>query len=164
MPGGSTMIKKEKKGDDEGEICIRGRNIMMGYLKQPKITSETIDNEGYVQSGDLGRINSQGFLYITGRAKELIITAGGQNIPPVLIENEIKKALPCISNVMLVGDQKPYLTCILSLLQDPPMSGNLEKNAAAFLASKQCAGKTVSQVKNNANFRKVIMDGLKQAN
>ena len=64
---------------------MRGRNVMMGYLKQAKETSETIDSEGFVHSGDLGRLNSEGYLYITGRAKELIITAGGENVPPVLI-------------------------------------------------------------------------------
>ena len=122
MPGCETRIKKEKPSDEEGEICMRGRNIMMGYLKQPDETCKTIDSEGFLASGDLGRVSQDGYLFITGRAKELIITAGGENIPPVLIENEIKKALPCVANVMVVGEQKPYLNCLISLLEDPPHS------------------------------------------
>ena len=57
------------------------------------------------------------------------MTSGGENIPPVLIETEIKKMLPCLSNVMVVGDNQPYLTCLISLLEDPPQSGNIEKTA-----------------------------------
>lgn len=87
MPGCDTLIKKEKSTDEDGEICMRGRNIMMGYLKQAEETCKTIDSQGFLSSGDLGKISHQGYLYITGRAKELIITAGGENIPPVLIEN-----------------------------------------------------------------------------
>ena len=109
----------------------------------------------------MGKINNEGLLYITGRIKELIITAGGENIPPVLIENQIKKALPCVSNVMVVGEQKPFLCCVLSLLEDPPMSGKLDKNASSFLASKGCPVKTVQEASSHPNFRKVIMEGLK---
>ena len=65
---------------------------------------------------------------------------------------------------MVVGDQKPFLTCAISLLQDPPMSGNLQKNAAAFLVSKDCSAKTINEAKSHPNFRKVINDGLKKAN
>ena len=137
---------------------------MMGYLKNVNETAKSIDEQGFMHSGDLGKINHEGYLYITGRAKQLIITAGGENIPPILIENEIKKALPCLSNVMLIGEQKNFLTCLVSLLEDPPMSGNLEKGAAEFLASKGCVVKTVKEAKSHAAFRKVILDGLKQSN
>ena len=69
MPGCETRIKKEKGNDEEGEICMRGRNIMMGYLKQPEETCKTIDSEGFLASGDLGRVSQDGYLFITGRAK-----------------------------------------------------------------------------------------------
>jgi long-chain-fatty-acid--CoA ligase ACSBG len=72
-------------GDQEGEICYRGRNVFMGYYKNPKETAKTIDKNGFLHSGDMGKIDADGVLFITGRLKELLITAAGENIPPVLI-------------------------------------------------------------------------------
>jgi len=92
-------------GQTEGEICYRGRNIFMGYYKNDKATSEAIDERGFLHSGDVGMIDKKGNLTITGRIKELIITAGGENIAPVLLENEVKKFLPeFVANCILVGD------------------------------------------------------------
>ena len=89
----------------EGEICMRGRNIMMGYLKNEEATRSTIDNQGYVHSGDKGKVNAEGFLQITGRIKELIITAGGENIAPVPVEDAFKLECVACSNIMMVGEQ-----------------------------------------------------------
>jgi len=86
VPGTEMKIHKLSEKDEEGEICMRGRNICMGYFKNPEDTAKTIDVEGFLHSGDLGRIKEKR-LFITGRVKELIITAGGENIPPILIEN-----------------------------------------------------------------------------
>eukprot|EP00357_Protocruzia_adherens_P027081 CAMPEP_0115002396 /NCGR_PEP_ID=MMETSP0216-20121206/17976_1 /TAXON_ID=223996 /ORGANISM="Protocruzia adherens, Strain Boccale" /LENGTH=672 /DNA_ID=CAMNT_0002367973 /DNA_START=282 /DNA_END=2300 /DNA_ORIENTATION=- len=104
---------KDKFG--EGEICMKGRNVFMGYLNNEEATREMFDEEGFIRSGDLGRIDEDGFLWITGRKKELIITAGGENIPPVLIEDTIKEECPIISNIMIVGEQKKFLTAIITL-------------------------------------------------
>lgn len=92
---GSAIIGTEMKidGNPEGEICYRGRHIFMGYFKNEQATRETIDAQGYLHSGDVGQLDSKGNLSITGRIKELIITGGGENVAPVLIENEIKKSL-----------------------------------------------------------------------
>ena len=76
---------KANPADKEGEICIKGRHIFMGYLKNEKETRKVIDDEGFAHSGDLGFIDEKGFLNITGRLKELIITAGGENVAPILI-------------------------------------------------------------------------------
>lgn len=84
LPGIEFKIDNPDK-DGIGEICMKGRNCFMGYYKNEKATMEVYDNEGFVHSGDLG-ILKDGFLDITGRIKELIITAGGENIPPILIE------------------------------------------------------------------------------
>lgn len=94
------------------------------------------DENGYLHSGDLGKINSQNVLFITGRVKELIITAGGENIPPVIIEDQIKTALPFISNVMVVGEGKKFLTCLITLKEDPPGSGKLEVNTRDWFKQK----------------------------
>lgn len=79
------IVPLENSAKGEGEICYRGRNLFMGYFKNPEETNKAIDNEGFLHSGDMGRIDKNGVLFITGRVKELIITAGGENIPPLLI-------------------------------------------------------------------------------
>lgn len=97
-----------------GEVLIKGRNVMMGYLKSEEATKEAIVGDGWLRSGDLGLVDDDGFFKITGRAKEILITAGGENVAPIPIEETIKKCLPCISNAMVVGDQKKYLTVLLT--------------------------------------------------
>jgi len=89
----------------EGEILMRGRNIMMGYLGNEEATRATISNQGYVLSGDKGKIDGEGFLLITGRIKELIITAGGENVAPVPSEDNFKLECPACSNIMMIGEQ-----------------------------------------------------------
>ena len=89
LPGTDLLIYNPDE-HGEGEICMRGRNTMMGYLKDEKGTTETIDGVGYVHSGDRGIVDKDGHIKITGRIKELIITAGGENIAPVPIEDCFK--------------------------------------------------------------------------
>ncbi|XP_060742771.1 long-chain-fatty-acid--CoA ligase ACSBG1 isoform X1 [Tachysurus vachellii] len=101
--------------DGIGEVCFWGRNIFMGYLNMEDKTKETLDEDGWLHSGDLGKTDEDDFLYITGRIKELIITAGGENIPPVPIEDAVKKELPIISNAMLIGDKRKFLSMLLTL-------------------------------------------------
>ncbi|KAM4573273.1 long-chain-fatty-acid--CoA ligase ACSBG1 [Odontesthes bonariensis] len=98
-----------------GEICFWGRNIFMGFLNMEDKTREALDEDGWLHSGDLGRIDEEGFLYITGRMKELIITAGGENVAPVPIEDAVKRELPIISNAMLIGDKRKFLSMLLTL-------------------------------------------------
>ncbi|XP_006126863.1 long-chain-fatty-acid--CoA ligase ACSBG2 isoform X1 [Pelodiscus sinensis] len=114
VTGCRTMIYKPDS-DGSGEICFSGRHIFMGYLNMEDKTKEAIDEEGWLHSGDLGKHDKNGFLYITGRIKELIITAGGENIPPVPIEDAVKEAVPIISNLMLIGDKAKFLSMLLTL-------------------------------------------------
>ena len=106
------LADPDEKG--EGEVCMWGRHVMMGYLNRPDKTSEDVDEEGWMHSGDLGSMDSSGFLSITGRKKELIITAGGENVAPVPIEDHIKAQLPCISNAILIGDKQKFLSVFLT--------------------------------------------------
>lgn len=106
------LFNPDDKG--HGEICMRGRHVFMGYLHNPEATQDTLDAEGWLHSGDVGALDEDGFLKITGRIKELIITAGGENVAPVLIEDIVKEECPAISNVMVIGDQRKYLTCLLT--------------------------------------------------
>ncbi|XP_065059824.1 long-chain-fatty-acid--CoA ligase ACSBG2-like [Rhopilema esculentum] len=100
--------------DGSGEICMRGRGIFMGYLGNKEKTEESIDSEGWLHSGDVGKFDKDGFMFITGRIKELIITAGGENIAPVPIEERIKAELPFISNAMVIGDKRKFLSVLLT--------------------------------------------------
>ncbi|NWV44640.1 ACBG2 ligase, partial [Daphoenositta chrysoptera] len=114
LAGCHTLIHKPDR-DGTGEICFSGRHIFMGYLNMEDKTKEAIDEDGWLHSGDLGKHDKDGFLFITGRIKELIITAGGENIPPVPIEDAVKNAVPIISNAMLVGDKAKFLAMLLTL-------------------------------------------------
>lgn len=117
---GSSINGTEIKIDNpdaegNGEICYRGRHIFMGYFKDEESTRAAIDSDRYLHSGDVGRLDKKGNLIITGRMKELIITAGGENVAPVLIENEIKNSLKVVANCIVIGDRRKYLTAMLTL-------------------------------------------------
>ena len=108
-----------KGEDDSGELCIYGRHVFMGYLNSREKTEETFDSDGWLHTGDIGKIDSDGYLYITGRLKELIITAGGENVAPIPIEDRVKSELSdIVSNCMLVGDKKKYLVMLVTLKSD----------------------------------------------
>lgn len=93
---------------------MKGRNIFLGYLNNEDETTAVFDYEGFFHSGDIGFIDSDGILDITGRLKELIITAGGENISPIQIENSLKDICPLLSYVILIGDDRKYLICLLT--------------------------------------------------
>ena len=107
----------------QGEILIRGDFLFMGYLNQPEKTAETIDAKGWLHTGDVGSIDNEGFVKITDRMKDIIITSGGKNITPSEIENQLKFS-PYISDAVVIGDKRPYLTCLLMIDQE-----NVEKFA-----------------------------------
>jgi len=108
------------KISDDNEILLKGRSIMMGYLNNVEKTLETFTTDGYLKTGDLGSLvmgnnGKTNILKITGRKKELIITAGGENIAPVPIEDKIKYSCPIISNIILIGDKKKFLSVLITL-------------------------------------------------
>ncbi|MBL4689684.1 MAG: AMP-binding protein [Nannocystaceae bacterium] len=99
---------------DDGEICMRGRHVFKGYFKNEAATTEALDDEGWLHSGDIGEIDSRGFLKITDRKKDLIITAGGENVAPQLIEGKLK-SIPWVSQAVVVGDRQKHLSALLTL-------------------------------------------------
>jgi len=99
---------------DSGEILFRGRHIMKGYYKNPEATAETIDSDGWLHSGDKGEIDSDGYVKITGRIKELYVSSGGKNIAPLVIE-ETMKSIPMVSQCMLIGDGRKYCSALFTL-------------------------------------------------
>jgi len=107
----------------DGEILIKGDFLFTGYLNQPEKTAEAIDVSGWLHTGDVGTIDNEGFVRITDRMKDIIITSGGKNITPSEIENQLKFS-PYISDAVVVGDKRPYLTCLVMIDQE-----NVEKFA-----------------------------------
>ncbi len=106
-----------------GEIQVRGPNVFKGYLNLPEKTAETIDADGWLHTGDVGVIDADGYLRITDRMKDIIITAGGKNITPSELENELKFS-PYVTDAVVIGDARPYLTVIIMIDQE-----NVEKYA-----------------------------------
>jgi long-chain acyl-CoA synthetase len=113
-------------GDDD-EVLIKGPNIFQGYYKNDEATKETLE-DGWLHTGDLGRLDEDGFLYITGRKKDIIITAGGKNITPANLENGLKQNR-WISQAVVIGDRRPYLIALITL--DPEEAGALAEHVGA---------------------------------
>ena len=97
-----------------GEIQFRGRHVMAGYYRNPEATAETMTEDGWLKSGDLGKIDSDGFIYVTGRLKEIYVSSAGKNIAPLVIE-ETMKSIPVISQCMLIGDNRKYCSALFTL-------------------------------------------------
>lgn len=157
-----------KIDNDTGEICTKGPHVMLGYLNKPEKTANTIDEDGWLHSGDIGKLDKDGFLYITGRIKDIIITEGGENIPPVRIENVVKSQLPVVSNCVLIGDQKHYLTMLITLrtqVDDENVPTDLledeVKHAFQKIGSK---ANTASEAAVDKKVREYIQNGINKAN
>ena len=99
----------ELKLDPDGEILLRSDSIFAGYYKDPEATAAVLSDDGWFRTGDVGEIDADGFLKITDRKKDLIITAGGKNIAPQNLENALKSSR-FISQAIVVGDRRPYVT------------------------------------------------------
>ena len=104
----------ELKLADDGEILFRGRHVMKGYFQNEEATAETMTEDGWLMSGDIGKIDEDGFVYITGRKKEIYVNSGGKNIAPLVIE-ETMKSIPEVSQCFLVGDQRKFCSALLTL-------------------------------------------------
>jgi long-chain acyl-CoA synthetase len=102
----------ELKITEEGEICVRGEIVMREYWRKPEATMETIDSNGWLHTGDVGHLDDEGFLHITDRIKELIVTAGGKNVAPQPIENALKTH-EFIAQAMVIGDHKNFISAII---------------------------------------------------
>ena len=124
---GKAIPGVEVKFGDDGEVLVRGPNVFLGYYKDADATAATLAGE-WLHSGDLGSLDGDGFLTITGRKKEIIITSGGKNITPVNIEFALKRD-PLIAEAVLIGDRRPYLTALLVL--DPDRLAALAKEHGA---------------------------------
>ena len=177
---GRPLYGTESKIEATGELAYRGRHIFMGYMYMPDKTKETIDSDGFMHSGDVAEFDDDGdddivtagpsgFMKITGRIKELIITAGGENIPPVLIENEMKAAMPALSNCMVVGDKRKYLAMLVSLKTEVDSESGaptdeLSKDSLFFGNQIGSKALTLTEAAKCPKWKAYIDKGMKEAN
>ncbi|HET7591259.1 MAG TPA: long-chain fatty acid--CoA ligase [Solirubrobacterales bacterium] len=143
---------------EDGEILVKGPNVFQGYHKNPEATAETIV-DGWLHTGDIGEIEADGFIKITGRKKDIIITAGGKNITPANLEAEIKQH-PLVSQCVVVGDRRPYLVALVTL--DPEeavkyaQEHNLPEDPAALASNPDVKAAIEAHVeKINQSFARV---------
>jgi long-subunit acyl-CoA synthetase (AMP-forming) len=145
----------EIKLAEDGEILIRGENIMRGYRNQPEKTAETIDSAGWLATGDVGVIDEDGYLKIVDRKKELIINAAGKNMSPANIESTLKAASPLIGQACVIGDARPYNTALVVL--DP-------EYAAAWAAQNGLGGRSLPEIAASKEARAAVQQAVDSAN
>jgi long-chain acyl-CoA synthetase len=143
----------------EGEILLRGPHVFMGYLNQPEKTAEAL-REGWLHTGDVGFIDNEGYVRITDRMKDIIITAGGKNITPSEIENQLKFS-PYISDAVVVGDRRKFLTCLVMIDYDNVAKYAQDHNVPFTDFGSLCRSREVQDLiwseieRVNQNFAKV---------
>jgi long-chain acyl-CoA synthetase len=152
---GQVVPGSEIRIADDGEVLVRGGNVMRGYRKDPEKTSAAIDSEHWLHTGDIGSIDSDGYLSIVDRKKELIINAAGKNMSPANIENAVAANTPLAGPVAVIGDRRPYNTALITL--DPDM-------LAAFGEKHGLAGQSLKQLAVDPAVHAAVEQGVEAAN
>ena len=140
---------------EDGEVLIRGPIVMSGYRNQPDKTSEAIDDQGWLHTGDVGEFDEDGYLKIVDRKKELIISAGGKNMSPANIEAKVKASSPIIGQAIAIGDGRPYNVALITL--DPDV-------APAFAAGKGIEDTSIEALAANPAVIEEVQRGVDSAN
>jgi long-chain acyl-CoA synthetase len=140
LPRPDTLVKLSR----QGEILLKGPHVFLGYYNNPGRTAETIV-DGWLHTGDLGEIDTDGFLKITDRMKDIIITAGGKNVTPSEIENQLKFS-PYIADAVVIGDQRKYLCCLVMLDPDTVAQHAQEHNIAFTNYASLCRTKAIQEL------------------
>jgi long-chain acyl-CoA synthetase len=139
---------------DDGEILLKGPIVMRGYWQNDAANKEVFTEDGYFRSGDLGALDSEGFLTITGRKKELIVTAGGKNVAPAVLEDRVR-AHPLVSQCMVVGDNKPFIAALVTLDADA---------IKGWSATNKKAGTSIPDLAKDPDLIAVIQTAIDDAN
>jgi long-chain acyl-CoA synthetase len=149
IPGAAVRVAAD------GELMLSGPHLLTGYWNNPAATAEAIDSDGWFHSGDIGEIDDDGYVRITGRKKELLVTAAGKNVAPAVLEDRIRGNW-LVNQCIVVGDAKPYIAALVTI--DPDAFPSWVK-----AAGKQ-AGSTVDSLKNDADLRAEIQGAIDEAN
>jgi long-chain-fatty-acid--CoA ligase ACSBG len=159
---------RDKEG--EGELKYKGRHVMMGYMYDEENTKKTIDPEQWLATGDVVSLKSYAkdapeFLKITGRVKELIITAGGENIAPVPIETKVKEYCPALGNVMMIGDKQKFCSILVAAkVKEDIVTGSATEELVAEALQVDAHCHTVSDAQNSEVWRKYIQEAIDKYN
>jgi long-chain acyl-CoA synthetase len=127
---------------------------MQGYWQNEKANSEVLTSDGWFKSGDLGHLDEDGYLFITGRKKELLVTAGGKNVAPAVLEDRLR-AHPLVSQCMVVGDNKPFIAALVTIDQDALKS---------WITINKKSGATLESLVNDPDLNAVIQTAVDEAN
>ncbi|NKE08358.1 MULTISPECIES: AMP-dependent synthetase/ligase [Kocuria] len=149
LPGNSVKIS------DDGEVLAKGICVMNGYWQNPEKTQETFDEDGWFRTGDLGSLDEDGYLRITGRIKELIVTAGGKNVSPVVLEDQVR-AHPLVSQCIAVGEKRPFIAALITL-DEEALPGWLE-------AHELDSSMNVAQAMEQEKVKTAIQEAINSAN
>lgn len=148
LPGTGARI------ESDGEILLKGPHVFAGYWNNDAATAEAMTSDGWFRTGDIGELDGEGYLRITGRKKELIVTAGGKNVAPAVLEDRLR-ANPIISQCVVVGDNKPYIGALVTLDQDA---------LPQILAANNIESAPMSDLIQNADVRALVQKAVNAAN
>ena len=150
---GQPLTGLEVKIADDGEILVKSPGVFKGYFKNPEATAETVV-DGWLHSGDVGELDEDGFLKITDRQKDIIVTAGGKNITPQYIENKLKASV-YINDAVVIGDRRKYLTCLIMIDED---------NVVKYAQDHKIQFSTYKDLTLHDDVRKLVQDEIKAVN
>ncbi len=148
VPGTSIKIALD------GEVLIRGPIVMPGYWQNEEANAETFDGEGWFKTGDLGKLDEDGFLYIVGRKKEIIVTSGGKNVAPAVLEDRLR-AHALVSQCMVVGDNQPFIAALITIDQDA---------LKRWVSANKKEGASMADLANDPDLNAVIQTVVDDAN
>jgi long-chain acyl-CoA synthetase len=148
LPGASVRIA------DDGEILLAGGNIFQGYYNNPEATAEVLEDDGWFHSGDLGQVDGEGYVRITGRKKEILVTAGGKNVAPAVLEDRMRSHA-LVSQSMVVGDNQPFIAALITV--DP-------EAFPAWADAHGKSGKSVADLVDDEELRSELQNAVDEAN
>ncbi|MFQ5966499.1 MAG: AMP-dependent synthetase/ligase [Acidimicrobiia bacterium] len=148
FPGASAKVA------EDGELLLRGGGVFQGYWKNDAATEEVFTEDGWFRSGDIGEIDSDGFIRITGRKKELLVTAGGKNVAPAVLEDRLR-AHPLVSQVMVIGDGQPFIAALVTID---------EESFPIWAAEHEKEGKTIADLGDDPELNESVQAAVDEAN